>query len=254
MASARQAWGLTGSVTGPRIGVPGGADEPPRVRHRLGRVVSIARCGAAADHVPPLLVIARHEPPPRRTCLGRAGPPRRTARVPRRLGRGGERVGVRTGAVRPATGHGLRRRLQLQRLDAATAVASAATATPSSAARSAARTAAPPGTLTGGWWKVDGSGFCGGGARYYVDCNAPCGPCGCGVERHLRRRVLGHAVRLRARLLQQPQGRLHRLPLRPVQPARRLPRSDRVPGRHLRPAVADRRGVRHGGAGRQRHA
>jgi hypothetical protein len=38
----------------------------------------------------------------------------------------------------------------------------------------------PPGTLTGGWWKVDGSSFCGGGARYYVDCNAPCGPCGCG--------------------------------------------------------------------------
>jgi hypothetical protein len=38
----------------------------------------------------------------------------------------------------------------------------------------------PPGTLTGGWWKVDASQFCGGGARYYVDCNAPCGPCGCG--------------------------------------------------------------------------
>ena len=38
----------------------------------------------------------------------------------------------------------------------------------------------PPGSLTGGWWKVDASSFCGGGARYYVDCNAPCGPCGCG--------------------------------------------------------------------------
>ncbi|HEX5945990.1 MAG TPA: hypothetical protein VFY82_06915 [Acidimicrobiales bacterium] len=38
----------------------------------------------------------------------------------------------------------------------------------------------PPGSLTGGWWKVDASNFCGGGARYYVDCNAPCGPCGCG--------------------------------------------------------------------------
>jgi hypothetical protein len=38
----------------------------------------------------------------------------------------------------------------------------------------------PPGTLTGGWWKVDGSSFCGGGPRYYVDCNARCGSCGCG--------------------------------------------------------------------------
>jgi hypothetical protein len=38
----------------------------------------------------------------------------------------------------------------------------------------------PPGTLTGGWWKVDGSSFCGGAARYYVDCNAQCGSCGCG--------------------------------------------------------------------------
>ena len=40
----------------------------------------------------------------------------------------------------------------------------------------------PPGSLTGGWWKVDASSFCGGGARYYVDCNAPCGPCGCGAS------------------------------------------------------------------------
>ena len=38
----------------------------------------------------------------------------------------------------------------------------------------------PPGTLTGGWWKVDGSSYCGGSARYYVDCNARCGTCGCG--------------------------------------------------------------------------
>ena len=40
--------------------------------------------------------------------------------------------------------------------------------------------ACPPGTVTGGWWKVDGSQFCGGGARYYLDCNAQCGTCGCG--------------------------------------------------------------------------
>ncbi|MEE9416779.1 MAG: hypothetical protein V3V01_15960, partial [Acidimicrobiales bacterium] len=42
----------------------------------------------------------------------------------------------------------------------------------------------PPGTLYGGWWKVDASGFCqnlnGPGPRYYLDCNAACGNCGCG--------------------------------------------------------------------------
>jgi hypothetical protein len=38
----------------------------------------------------------------------------------------------------------------------------------------------PSGTLLGGWWKVDGSSFCGGAARYYLDCNATCGSCGCG--------------------------------------------------------------------------
>ena len=38
----------------------------------------------------------------------------------------------------------------------------------------------PPGTITGGWWKVDGSQFCGGAARFYLDCNAQCGTCGCG--------------------------------------------------------------------------
>jgi hypothetical protein len=37
----------------------------------------------------------------------------------------------------------------------------------------------PPGSLLGGWWKVDGSGFCS-GPRYYMDCNAPCNGCGCG--------------------------------------------------------------------------
>lgn len=38
----------------------------------------------------------------------------------------------------------------------------------------------PPGTLTGGWWRADGSQYCGGAARYYIDCNATCGSCGCG--------------------------------------------------------------------------
>lgn len=38
----------------------------------------------------------------------------------------------------------------------------------------------PSGTALGGWWKVDGHEFCGGGPRYYMDCNALCGGCGCG--------------------------------------------------------------------------
>jgi len=37
----------------------------------------------------------------------------------------------------------------------------------------------PPGTVAAGWWKVDGSRFCGGAPRYYLDCNAQCGGCGC---------------------------------------------------------------------------
>lgn len=43
--------------------------------------------------------------------------------------------------------------------------------------------ACPPGTVTAGWWKADGSPFCGGGARYYLDCNAEChAGCGCGAN------------------------------------------------------------------------
>jgi hypothetical protein len=38
----------------------------------------------------------------------------------------------------------------------------------------------PTGSLTGGWWKADGSSFCGGRARYYMDCHKPCGSCTCG--------------------------------------------------------------------------
>ena len=60
-------------------------------------------------------------------------------------------------------------------------------------------------------------------------------------------------LRLRLGRLQQPQGRLHRVPLRPVQPTRPLPRAHRVPGRHLHRAVAPRRLVHHRGAHRQRH-
>jgi hypothetical protein len=38
----------------------------------------------------------------------------------------------------------------------------------------------PPGTSPAGWWKADNSSFCHSGPRYYIDCNASCGPCGCG--------------------------------------------------------------------------
>src|SRR4051812_9250069 len=40
----------------------------------------------------------------------------------------------------------------------------------------------PAGTVLGGWWKADGTGFCGGAARYYMDCNVAPGanPCSCG--------------------------------------------------------------------------
>jgi len=43
------------------------------------------------------------------------------------------------------------------------------------------RNSCPPGSIMAGWWKADGSGFCGPNApRYYMDCNAGCGACDCG--------------------------------------------------------------------------
>ncbi len=42
----------------------------------------------------------------------------------------------------------------------------------------AGKNTCPPGSLAGGWWKADGSGFCCGGARYYIDCHYTCS-CGC---------------------------------------------------------------------------
>lgn len=32
----------------------------------------------------------------------------------------------------------------------------------------------PPGSFVAGWWKADGSSFCGGASRYIIDCNATC--------------------------------------------------------------------------------
>jgi hypothetical protein len=38
----------------------------------------------------------------------------------------------------------------------------------------------PPGSVVGGWWRAEGSGYCGGGSRYYMDCHTEsCGGCGC---------------------------------------------------------------------------
>ena len=42
------------------------------------------------------------------------------------------------------------------------------------------RNTCPPGSIPAGWWKTDQSGFCEGGPRYIIDCNATCGTCGCG--------------------------------------------------------------------------
>jgi hypothetical protein len=44
------------------------------------------------------------------------------------------------------------------------------------------RNMCPPGTFAGGWWKADRSSYCGGAARYIIDCNALPGhpqPCSC---------------------------------------------------------------------------
>lgn len=38
----------------------------------------------------------------------------------------------------------------------------------------------PPGSFAAGWWRADGSSWCCGGPRYYVDCNSQCTGCGCG--------------------------------------------------------------------------
>jgi hypothetical protein len=41
----------------------------------------------------------------------------------------------------------------------------------------------PPGSVIAGWWRAEGSGYCDGGSRYYMDCNSSdCGGCGCGYS------------------------------------------------------------------------
>ena len=56
----------------------------------------------------------------------------------------------------------------------------------------------PPGTYAGGWWKADRSSYCGGSARYYIDCNAKPGthfPCRCGTGSCDQRRVACNVFR-----------------------------------------------------------
>jgi uncharacterized protein with LGFP repeats len=36
------------------------------------------------------------------------------------------------------------------------------------------RNSCPPASFVAGWWKADGSAYCGGGPRYIIDCNATC--------------------------------------------------------------------------------
>ena len=38
------------------------------------------------------------------------------------------------------------------------------------------RNTCPPGTISGGWWKADGSIYCD-GPRYYIDCVGECSRC-----------------------------------------------------------------------------
>jgi hypothetical protein len=50
----------------------------------------------------------------------------------------------------------------------------------------------PPGSYPGGWWKADRSSYCGGAARYYIDCNAKPGThhrCHCNTGSCDQRRV-----------------------------------------------------------------
>ena len=106
----------------------------------------------------------------------------------------------------------------------------------------------------GGWWVADNSSYCG-GPRYYMDCNATCT-----CDERLRQRLpLLRAGLRRDRLRLRPAGlrllpdRLPAVPLRPVQPGRRLHGPHRLPGRRLRPALDGRPLLHHRRRRRQRH-
>ena len=101
----------------------------------------------------------------------------------------------------------------------------------------------PPGSIPAGWWKADNSSFCHSGPRYYIDCNASCGTCGCGGERAVRAGLRHLQLPLRVGHVRRAVHVLQRVPLRAVPPGARVRRSDRVPGGHVRRAVGVRRDV-----------
>ena len=72
-------------------------------------------------------------------------------------------------------------------------------------------------------------------------------------QRPLHGRLRQHQLRVRQRVLRQPQGGLHPLPLRQLRLEPRLPRPHRVPGGHLPGALDARRHLHHHPAGRQQH-
>lgn len=52
------------------------------------------------------------------------------------------------------------------------------------------RNACPSGTVPAGWWRADFTYFCGGGPRYYIDCNTwGAASCGCALGDCNRRKV-----------------------------------------------------------------
>jgi hypothetical protein len=56
----------------------------------------------------------------------------------------------------------------------------------------------PPGSFPGGWWKADRSSYCGGAARYIIDCNAKPGThfhCHCNETTCDHRRVACNVFR-----------------------------------------------------------
>ena len=83
----------------------------------------------------------------------------------------------------------------------------------------------PPGTFVGGWWKADGSSYCCGGPRYYIDCQNSCTGCssGCGgYNSFCSSACINGSCHCDQRQLRPASGLLQLLPVRPVPPGDRL--------------------------------
>ena len=138
----------------------------------------------------------------------------------------------------------LRRRVQLQRLELRLRLDVLRRLHRVLLHADAASNQCPPGSLLGGWWKVDGSGFCN-GPRYYMDCNAPCGGCGCGGSGVCSGGcsgtgcgcALGDCNNRKAGCIGFRYGQCNQQVV--------LHRPDHLPGRHLHRAVGDRRHLHH---------